>query len=101
MASKPWHGPKWPQGVPYEISGYEKPLFSVLDDAASDFPDNVYTIFNDGSRTFAQVKDTADRVANFLAARGIKKGDRVAYFCRICLIIRPSIAVFSKPVLFV
>lgn len=80
MASKPWHGPKWPQGVPYEISGYEKPLFSVLDDAARDFPDKVYTIFNDGNRTFAQVKDTADRVANFLAARGIKKGDRVAIF---------------------
>ena len=80
MASKPWHGPKWPRGVPYEISGYEKPLFSILDDAARDFPDNVYTIFNDGSRTFGQVKDTADRVANFLAARGIKKGDRVAIF---------------------
>jgi long-chain acyl-CoA synthetase len=80
MASKPWHGPKWPQGVPYEISGYEKPLFSVLDDAARDFPDKVYTIFNDGNRTFAQVKDTADRVAHFLAARGIKKGDRVAIF---------------------
>ncbi len=80
MASKPWHGPKWPQGVPYEISGYEKPLCSILDDAARDFADNVYTIFNDGNRTFAQVKDTADRVANFLAARGIKKGDRVAIF---------------------
>ncbi|MHC4458002.1 MAG: long-chain-fatty-acid--CoA ligase [Planctomycetota bacterium] len=80
MASKPWQGPKWPKGVPYEISGYEKPLFSVLDDAVRDFPDKVYTIFNDGNRTFAQVKDTADRVANFLAARGIKKGDRVAIF---------------------
>jgi len=80
MTSKPWHGPRWPQGVPYEISGYEKPLFSVLDEATRDFPDNVYTIFNDGNRTFAQVKDTTDRVANFLAARGIKKGDRVAIF---------------------
>jgi long-chain acyl-CoA synthetase len=80
MASKPWHGSKWPQGVPYDIQGYEKPLFSVLNDAARDFPDKVYTIFNDGSRTFDQVKDTADRVANFLAARGIKKGDRVAIF---------------------
>jgi long-chain acyl-CoA synthetase len=80
MASKPWHGSKWPQGVPYEISGYEKSLFSVLDEAARDFPDKVYTIFNDGNRTFAQVKDTADRVANFLAARGVKKGDRVAVF---------------------
>ena len=22
MPSKPWHGPKWPPDVPYEISGY-------------------------------------------------------------------------------
>ena len=80
MSSKPWHGSKWPQGVPHDIHGFEKPLFSVLDDAARDFPDKVYTIFNDGNRTFHQVRDTANRVANFLAARGIKKGDRVAIF---------------------
>jgi long-chain acyl-CoA synthetase len=80
MTSKPWHGPKWPESVPYEISGYEKPLSTFLDDAARDYPNQVYTIFNDGTRTFAQVKDTADRVANFLASRGIKKGDRVAIF---------------------
>ncbi len=80
MASKPWHGPKWPEGVAYEVSGYEKPLFSFLDEAARDFPNQVYTIFNDGTRTFAQVKNTADRIANFLTGRGIKKGDRVAIF---------------------
>jgi long-chain acyl-CoA synthetase len=80
MAAKPWHGPKWPEGVPHELSGYEKPVYSLIDDAARDYPDKVYTIFNDGTRTFAQVKDTADRIANFLASRGIQKGDRVAIF---------------------
>jgi len=30
--------------------------------------------------TFRQVKDTADRIANFLTTRGIGKGDRVAIF---------------------
>ena len=52
----------------------------MLDDAARDYPDHVYTIFNDATRTFAQVKDTADRIAHFLHARGIRKGDRVAIF---------------------
>jgi len=80
MALKDWPAPNWPEGVPREISGYEKPVYSILDEAAAKYPNNVFTIFNDGTRTYAQVKDTADRVANFLASKGIKKGDRVAIF---------------------
>jgi long-chain acyl-CoA synthetase len=80
MTATTWPAPNWPEGVPHDLSGYEKPLFSILDDAASNYPDQVYTIFNDAARTFAQVKDTADRIANFLAARGVQKGDRVAIF---------------------
>ena len=80
MSRKPWESPKWPENVPHEVTGYEKPLFSLLDDTAHEFPDATYTIFADTSRTFAQVKDTADRIANFLASRGIRKGDRIAIF---------------------
>ena len=80
MTATSWPAPNWPQGVPHDLSGYEKPLFSILDESASQYPDQVYTIFNDATRTFSQVKDTADRIANFLAARGIQKGDRVAIF---------------------
>ena len=80
MALPPWPTTRWPKDVPREISGFEKPLFSFLDDAARDFPNQTYTIFNDGKRTYAQVKDTADRLASFIASRGIKKGDRVAIF---------------------
>jgi long-chain acyl-CoA synthetase len=80
MTATTWPAPNWPQGVPHELSGYEKPLFSILDESASQYPNQVYTIFNDATRTFAQVKDTADRIAHFLAARGIQKGDRVAIF---------------------
>ena len=80
MASSIWPTPHWPEGVAHEISGYEKPLFTILDETARQYPDQVYTIFNDATRTYAQVKDTADRIANFLASRGIRKGDRVAIF---------------------
>lgn len=80
MSTKPWHGPKWPEDVPYEVSGYENSLFSILDDAAKHYPNQTYTLFNDAARTFAQVKETADRVANFLVSRGITPGDRVAIF---------------------
>ena len=80
MTSKAWPTSNWPEGVQHDITGYERPLFSILDDAARDYPEAVYTIFNDATRTYAQVKDTADRVAHFLAAKGIQKGDRVAIF---------------------
>jgi len=80
MTGTKWPTAKWPEDVAHDISGYEKPLFSILDESASSYPDQVYTIFNDATRTFAQVKDTADRIANFLASRGIQKGDRVGIF---------------------
>ncbi len=80
MAVKPWPTNKWPKDVPREISGFNKPVFSFLDDSARNYPNQTYTIFNDAKRTFAQVKDTSDRLANFLASKGIKKGDRIAIF---------------------
>ncbi len=80
MAPSEWPTPNWPEGVAREITGYEKPLFSILDETAQEYPNQVYTIFNDATRTYAQVKDTADRIANFLVSRGIQKGDRVAIF---------------------
>lgn len=80
METKLWHGAKWPEGVRHEITGYEKPLFTILDEAARDYPQSVYTIFASAGRTFLQVKDTADRLAHFLVSRGIQKGDRVAIF---------------------
>jgi len=51
MAATEWLTPHWPQDVPHEISGYEKPLFAILDEAAQEFPNQVYTIFNDAVRT--------------------------------------------------
>ena len=80
MQTRPWHRSKWPKGVSHEISGYNKPLFTFLDDSARDYSDLTYTIYSDAKRTYRQVKETADRIANFLASSGIKKGDRVAIF---------------------
>ena len=80
MTDKHWPTSNWPEGVPGEVSGYNVPLYSILDEAAQKWPDLTYTIFNGATKTFAQVKDTADRIANFLASKGIKKGDRVAIF---------------------
>ncbi|MDJ0784360.1 MAG: long-chain fatty acid--CoA ligase [Desulfosarcinaceae bacterium] len=80
MTAQAWTTPHWPEGVSHTITAYHFPLFHLLDDTAQRYPDNVFTIFAGATKSFAQVKDTADRIANFLAARGIRKGDKVAIF---------------------
>ncbi len=80
MALKPWDTPFWPEGVPREITGYEKPLFSLLDESAKNYPSQTYTIFNGRLKSYSQVKETSDRLAHFLTRQGIQKGNKVAIF---------------------
>lgn len=80
MNSKSSLPARWPEGVPPTIKGFNKPLFSILDDSAEKYPEAVYTIFKGSSRSYRQVRETADRVANFLFSRGLVKGDSVAVF---------------------
>ena len=80
MSKTTWDTPFWPKGAPHTISDYHLPLYRILDHAAVQYPQHTFTLFQGKSRTYAQVKDTANRVANFLARYGIKKADRVAVF---------------------
>lgn len=80
MTEPVWETPFWPEGVAHTCTDYKFPVFKFLDDSAGDYPNQPFTIFNGASRTFAQVKDTADRIADFLAGKGIGKGDKVAVF---------------------
>ncbi|MBF0573831.1 MAG: long-chain fatty acid--CoA ligase [Desulfamplus sp.] len=80
MSLKKWETPFWPEGVAHDVHDYLYPLTDLLDNSARKYPNKVYTIFSDAKKTFAEVKDTADRIANFLARQGIKQGDKVAIF---------------------
>ena len=80
MAPKPWLGACRPAGVSEDVGDYHKPLFSILEDSVRDYPDAEFTIFQGASRTYRQVGEATDRLANFLASRGIAKGDRCAVF---------------------
>ncbi|SMC82340.1 long-chain acyl-CoA synthetase [Desulfocicer vacuolatum DSM 3385] len=80
MTTVYWETPFWPKGVARTISDYHYPLSRILDDTAQKYPEQTFTLFNGKARTYAQTWDTANRVANFLAQYGIKKGDRVAIF---------------------
>ena len=93
MTATEWQTSNWPEDVSHDIdpAEYNIPLFQVLDEAARDYPDQVYTIFNDATRTFAQVKDTADRIAHFLHA-AFERATGSPSFFPICPTIRPSIS---------
>ena len=61
-----------------------EPLFPVanlcgyLEASAERFPDRVAVVDPDGSSvTYRELNDGADRIAGFLAARGVQPGDRV------------------------
>ena len=80
MSESGWKTPFWPEGVPHTVTDYKFPVFKFLDDSAKNYPNNTFTSFNGATRTFAKVKDTADRIATYLHNNGIKKGDKVAIF---------------------
>jgi len=75
-----WHKHKWPADVPRTLEYPKEPLFAMLDRSAEKSGNLPYTAWEGQSWTFSQVRDDADRIANFLVSRGIKKGDRVAVF---------------------
>ncbi|MCD6581808.1 MAG: long-chain fatty acid--CoA ligase [Desulfuromusa sp.] len=80
MNSKERSQSSWPKGVPRTITGYKIPLFSMLDEAAERYPNQIFTIYQGAKKTYKKVRETADRVAGFLRSKGVKKGDRVALF---------------------
>ena len=71
---KPWLKFYEPD-VPENIDIPDKPLFEVLTDAAKDFPDNTACIFLGNEKTYKQVSEEVDRLANALEKLGIKQGD--------------------------
>ena len=73
-------GPAWPNRANKTLEYPKEPLFSILDKAAERSGPLPYTIFMGKSLTFAEVRDHADRIANFLISKGVKKGDKVAIF---------------------
>ena len=76
----PWPTPYWPDGVARVIQGFERPLYSLLQESARKYPQQVYTIFQGAAQTYAQVLEAAEKVAAFLHSKGVQKGDRVAIF---------------------
>ncbi|MHA2351984.1 MAG: AMP-binding protein [Candidatus Thorarchaeota archaeon] len=80
MEEMPWHKSRWPETVNKSIDYPDEPLFALLDNVAAKTPDAPSTLYSGITHPFAEVKDHADRIANFLSSKGIGKGDKVAIF---------------------
>ncbi|HOX42082.1 MAG TPA: long-chain fatty acid--CoA ligase [Myxococcota bacterium] len=72
----PWYK-YWPQSVPKSLTYSDKPLGSLLDDAAEKYPDNTAIIFLDTPVTYRQLKKHVDCFATALYDLGVRKGDVV------------------------
>ncbi|MHA2069841.1 MAG: AMP-binding protein, partial [Candidatus Thorarchaeota archaeon] len=75
-----WHKHRWPENVKKSLDYPDEPLFALLDKIAAKHPEAPSTLYRGIAHPFAEVKDHADRIANFLSSRGIGKGDKVAIF---------------------
>jgi long-chain acyl-CoA synthetase len=74
---KPWLQ-VYPEGVRPHLAYPSEPLHSLVDSAASRFPNVPATIFYGAKLTWGEVKKGADAFAVALGSLGVKRGDRVA-----------------------
>ena len=66
------------QGIQHHITVPNAPLYSLIDEAAANHPDNLACIFQDFQINYAELQELCEKVAANLRAHGIKKGDRIA-----------------------
>lgn len=65
-------------GVLPTVSPFDKPLFALLDEAATRYPDRLALIFQNTRITYRQLQHKAEMFAASLRLLGVNPGDRVA-----------------------
>src|SRR6266478_2981819 len=77
--AKPWLEFYQP-GVPPAVEFESKPVFRLLDEAATRWPRRDALVFYGRGITYGELRDATDRLACAFADLGVKKGDRVALY---------------------
>ncbi|WP_419881872.1 AMP-binding protein [Peribacillus sp. B-H-3] len=77
MSNKPWTK-VYPKHIPDTLEYEEKPLYSLLNESAEEFPDKISISFMGKKLTFKEVHQSAQKFASYLKKIGLQKGDRVA-----------------------
>ncbi len=79
MEERPWLR-RYDPGVPQTIDYPAVPLFQLLADSASKYPNTPCTIFKGAEITYREMDELTDRLAAGLAELGVNKGDRIGLF---------------------
>ncbi|NHJ14622.1 MAG: long-chain fatty acid--CoA ligase [Candidatus Thorarchaeota archaeon] len=80
---RPWYK-NYVGDTPREITIPEGPLWSCLDKAVAEYPDNLALFFEGVKITYRELGELVDRAANGFAKLGVKKGDTVAIMLPNC-----------------
>ena len=82
-ATRPHHA-IWPVRLPRELVVPETTLWFNLEVSAARYPHKAAYRFFGRDLGFAELKEQAERIAGWLRARGVGKGDRVLLFMQNC-----------------
>jgi len=77
--SKPWLK-HYPPGVPESVEVPAVPVARVFDEATERLAGRTAVVFYGREISYRELRDATDRMANALAAQGVKKGDRVGLY---------------------
>ena len=78
MSDKRWLK-NYDKGVPKTLEPYpQKTLLDYVDEAVKEHPDYPMVLFKKRKMSYAEIQKLSDEFAAALAAKGVKKGDRVA-----------------------
>ncbi|MEB3847083.1 MAG: long-chain fatty acid--CoA ligase [Desulfurococcales archaeon] len=78
-ASRPWLK-HYDEGVPADVEVPEKPLYTILEEAAASHPDRTALYFYGYKMTYRELLENAERFAGYLRSKGIGPGDVVGLF---------------------
>ena len=79
----PWEK-NYPENIKWDNPIEQKPLYSILDESAKDFSDNVLLDYYGKKYEYSEVRDLSDKFAKGLQENGVEKGDRVGLFLPNC-----------------
>ncbi|MBK8762729.1 MAG: long-chain fatty acid--CoA ligase [Sulfuritalea sp.] len=74
------HFAYWPKGLPRTMTVPETDLFHNVEVSARRYPAKPFLVFYDTQISYAEFKDEAERIAGWLQAQGVNKGDRVLLY---------------------
>jgi long-chain acyl-CoA synthetase len=77
--ARPWLA-YYPKEVPANVDVPLKSVHQAFDEATERAPDHPAVAFYGRTLSYRELREATDRLANALAAHGVKKGDRVALY---------------------